>query len=339
MSMHSQIFSEEQILACIHQYFPNKTKNGYIEKSDDCALLNIQKSLCISTDMFIENVHFRHRYFTPEDIGWKALSVNISDLAACGAQPVGFSVGLALPPDTSIHFIEKLCAGMAMLSNQFNLPLLGGDLSQAAHLYLCITVLGETSTPLLRKKAEIGDVIFILGQVGLARAGLHALEKQGRTALQNFPTACEAHLRPFPLIKEGLILSQIVTNWSQQTDKPHRLSLMDISDGLAQDLPRLLGKEKGADIRLPQLHPELIQFVEQKNIFPDINCSPELYAFLGGEDYGLVGTCTPQFASMLQCIIPELTILGYVTNSNHVLCNGVHIQGFDHFSNESIITK
>lgn len=333
MSISTPILSEDHILHCIDQFFPYKKEDRYINigRGDDCAVCTIQKQLCTSTDMFIENVHFRLSYFTPEDIGWKALAVNISDLAACGAQPIGFSLGLALPSSTPIQTVEGICSGMSLLATQFNIPLLGGDISQSDNLTICITILGETSIPLLRAQSYVGDAIFMIGQVGLARTGLQILENKGREALPLFPEACNAHLRPFPLIKEAITLSTIAKNWTQQVPTPHRLSLIDISDGLAQDLPRLLGKSKGANITLPPPHPELIQFTHETCY--EKQYSLDLHAFIGGEDYSLVGTCNPLFASVLKTLIQKnFFLLGYVTDSSHVSCNGNYAKGFDHFS-------
>lgn len=329
MDQYSSLVSEEHILSCINKYFPEQSYLNIIGRGDDCAVLSVTSPLCISTDMFIENIHFRHSYFSPEDIGWKALAVNLSDIAACGAQPIGFTVGLALPLNTSIDILEGIYSGMSHLAKQFNLPLLGGDLSQASELSICITILGETHTPLLRAQAQPGDIIFIIGQIGLAHTGLQLLEQQGTKAIELYPKSCMAHLRPFPLIHEGITLSKMANNWSQQTKTPHRLALIDNSDGLAQDLPRLLGKGKGADIIIPALDHEIIQFIESH--YTKNKYSPALHAVIGGEDYSLIGTCSPSFGSKLNMIIPNITIIGSVTDSGPILFNGQQVQGFDHF--------
>lgn len=336
MNDYSSLISEEHLLSSIDKYFPKRFTTNIVGRGDDCAVFNTASSLCISTDLFIENIHFRCEYFTPEDIGWKALAVNLSDIAACGAQPIGFSIGLALPSYTSIDILEGIYAGMSHLAKQFNLPLLGGDLSQAPQLSICITVLGETDNPLLRAQSQPGDVIFIIGEIGLACTGLQLLEQEGTKAIELYPKSCMAHLRPFPLIHEGLSLSKMVKNWSQQTIKPSRLALMDNSDGLAQDLPRLLGKGKGADITIPSLDYEIIQFIHSS--YTKNKYSPEIHAFIGGEDYNLIGTCSPSFGSMLQAVIPNIHIIGYVTDSDTILCHGKNLQGFDHFRKNHNLT-
>ena len=118
-------------------------------------------------------------------------------------------------------------------------------------------------------------------------------------------------------------------NWSQQTKTPHRLALIDNSDGLAQDLPRLLGEGKGADITIPALDHEIIQFIESH--YAKSEYSPDLHAVIGGEDYSLIGTCSPNFGAKLKVVMSNITIIGSVTDSGSILFNGQQVQGFDHF--------
>lgn len=122
--------SEDAILARIASHFPNTGEEVLLGRGDDCAVLRAGSPLCISTDLFMEDVHFRRGYFSPQDIGWKALAVNLSDLAACGARPSGFTVGLSLPPDADMELVDGLCEGMARLAEQASAPLVGGDLSR-----------------------------------------------------------------------------------------------------------------------------------------------------------------------------------------------------------------
>ena len=179
----SDLVSEDHILARIASHFPNEGPDVLLGRGDDCAVLGVSGPLCVSTDLFMEDVHFRRSYFTPEDIGWKALAVNLSDLAADGARPMGFTVGLSLPPDADMALVDGLCAGMAELAAQASVPLVGGDLSRADKLHLCLTVFGQAEKTLLRGEAQPGDVIFLIGRTGLARAGLLLLEERGRAAL------------------------------------------------------------------------------------------------------------------------------------------------------------
>ena len=107
--------------------------------------------------------------------------------------------------------------------------------------------IGQAEKTLLRGEAQPGDVIFLIGRTGLARAGLLLLEERGRAALNEWPIPCEAHLRPAPRLKEGMRLSRLAADWGREKGDPScgRLGLMDLSDGLARDLPRLVGHGRG----------------------------------------------------------------------------------------------
>ena len=216
-----------------------------LTRGDDCAVVSWTGQVCISTDLFLENTHFRRDYFSPEDIGHKALAVNLSDIAAMGASVLGFCLGLQAPTNLDDAYWERLLAGMAALARQWDAPCVGGDLSKSEQLGFCITVWGRAPRFVPRGQTSPGDVIFCCGHeslsgslpLGLARVGLLELEKdipgQGANAKNVFPRCTEAHLRPLPLMRQGILLSA----------HPGVRSLMDVSDGLIRDLPRLLGTE------------------------------------------------------------------------------------------------
>lgn len=327
--------SEDHILEIIDEFFPAGADTFSVGRGDDCAVWQPGGPVCVSTDLFLENVHFRRRYFTPEDIGWKALAVNLSDLAAMGAQPVGFSVGLALPPDADEALVRGICQGMADLLATApecrNTCLCGGDISRADKLHLCLTVFGETDNdpPLLRGNCRLGDMIFLIGRAGLARLGLQFMESEGRAALEHAPEACAALLRPMPRVREGLRLRALAARDSA------RIGLMDISDGIARDLPRLLGKQPrnatskktipwGADIRLPLAHEECRNHATAQG-WNATRLTEFQYA--GGDDYALLGFCDPAISSQLMVTLPETAPLGRVT------ADGIFpfVGGFDHF--------
>lgn len=329
--MGTPLASEDHVLARIERFFPGQGLGPGVRlgRGDDCAVFASGAPLCVSTDFFMEDVHFRRSYFTPADIGWKALAVNLSDLAAMGAKPVGFTVGLALPPDADMELVDGLCAGMAELATEHQTSLVGGDLSRAERLHLCLTVFGETERPLLRGGAEPGDVVFLLGRAGLARTGLMALEARGRAALADFPEACAAHLRPGPRVREGMRLSALAATLELESGGPVRIGLMDLSDGLARDLPRLLGPGRGARIVLPRPHAEIVRFTGGDEAAQ----SPRQQLWLGGEDYALLGFCEPRFAAQVMVNAAEAAPLGKVTDDGHLACEGLEsLAGFDHFS-------
>lgn len=348
--MPTPLGSEDAILARIERAFPASHHLLPLGRGDDCAVLPDLSPLAVSTDLFMEDVHFRRRYFSPEDLGWKALAVNLSDLAAAGARPVAFTVGLALPPDADMELVDGILLGMkqllaalgpaALSGDDEGLALAGGDLSRAEKLHFCLTVFGVSEAPggsLRRAQARPGDCIFMVGRAGLARVGLLALEKDGPAASAEWPDACAAHLRPVPRLREGLRLAALA-------GQGFRIGLMDLSDGLARDLPRLLGPQLGAELTLPAPHPTLLRWAEHDMTQAGAPCptltphqnlrdAAQRLAFLGGEDYALIGTCDARAAAQVMATLPESALLGHVTENPGLHCAGVNIlEGFDHFS-------
>ena len=335
---HLHPSSEDHILASIATFFPNKHPSVDFGRGDDCALFHVGHSMAVSSDLFLENVHFRRSYFTPEDVGYKALAVNLSDLAACGARPVGFTMCLGLPRDITMSWLEKFFSGMSKLAEKHNMALVGGDLSRSSTLHISITVFGEISGVsrfLTRGGSMPGDSIFIVGQLGLAYVGLHALEHFGVNALTDWPNACQAHLHPRPYCEAGQVLARAGYN-----ARPP--ALMDVSDGLLRDLPRLLGLSgelgtsttdgtcPGASLSLPlnEIHPEVLRWSHEHHQ------DPVYTVLLGGEDYALLGTCAPDLLPTLEAAIPEFSCIGKITNNSTITCNGQElsfVEGFDHF--------
>ena len=330
----STFSSENAILACVDRYFAASHPSLLLARGDDCAVLRPSGPLCLSTDLFLEDVHFRRSYFTPQEIGHKALAVNASDLAACGAKPLAFTLSLGLPPDGGLEVLEGIFAGMSALAASLHMGLAGGDLSRSDKLCLSITAWGEGSGKpgtghhwLSREGVRPGEALFLVGDVGLARVGFTLLESEGRNALAEWPAVCAAHLMPQPQVDAGRILSRL----GQADYSP---ALMDVSDGLARDLPRLLGMPRsglGAEVVLPEamLHKELTRYARLRGT----HAAHE--AYLGGEDYALLGACSPRLLSALHTALPDLREIGVVTDSGCIRLNGSLVGddlGFDHFS-------
>ena len=329
----SALSSENAILACVDRHFAAGHPSLLLARGDDCAVLRPSGPLCLSTDLFLEDVHFRRSYFTPQEIGYKALAVNASDLAACGAKPLAFTLNLGLPPDVHQDMLEGFFAGMSALAERLRMGLAGGDLARSDKLCFSITAWGEGGRSgsgrhwLARDGAQPGEALFLIGDAGLARAGLALLESEGRKALEAWPAACAAHLTPQPRVDAGLILSRL-----GQTEAPP--ALMDVSDGLARDVPRLLGfphSGLGAELLIPEamLHEELVRHARAHGK------DPVREAYLGGEDYALLGACSRRLLASLQTALPDLREIGTVTNGGGILLNGAPAgddPGFDHFT-------
>ena len=332
------IASEDDILHIVERFFPVDHPSLLLGRGDDCAVLRRSGPLAITTDIFAENTHFRRRYFTAFDIGFKAVAVNVSDVGASGASPSGLSIGLTLTGQEDEAWLSDFCRGMKTVCDTFPLALSGGDLTRSSLLGICVTAWGDLPEALplglRRGVAEEGDVLFLVGSTGLARLGLTLLEqtaspKDVSAVKTAWPEACTRHLRPEPLAREGTALARFALRHGAQ----NRIGLMDVSDGLARDLPRLLASRRsglGADIRLSpsDLHEEIRRYASMHGI-----SAPD-FAFEGGEDYALAGTCPETlWPELLRELSVPAVMLGQVRRGEITL-NGQPpaCAGFDHFS-------
>lgn len=319
--------SEQDFLRLIDRHFPNLGPGVLLGRGDDCAVLEPGGRFCVSTDAFVENVHFRRSYFSPADIGHKALAAAASDLAGMAAHPLGFALSLIVPDDVDDVFLDAMLGGMAALAGQLGLPLVGGDLSRGPCLALDVVVFGTPGPRgrfLKRSAARPGDSLLLLGEVGLARAGLLQLERHGRAGAKAWPAAVEAHMRPLPRIEEALAIAALET-----ASGPAISGLMDVSDGLARDLPRFLGG-LGANISLRRedLNPEVTAY------FTANGEDPVEAALLGGEDYALIASADEKGAAAVLAELPLARVIGKVTRESGVQLHDGQVlrQGFDHFA-------
>ncbi len=199
---------------------------------DDCALLAPAPGmqLAVSSDMLVEGRHF-FAGTDPERLGHKALAVNLSDLAACGARPLAFTLALALP-QVDAAWLEGFSRGLLQLADAHGCELVGGDTTQGP-LTICITIFGEVPAgqALLRSGARPGDDIYVSGTLGDARLALEALQDQAAAAALPAETLTAARLRleaPTPRVALGLALRGVAS------------AAMDVSDGLLGDLGHIL---------------------------------------------------------------------------------------------------
>jgi thiamine-monophosphate kinase len=257
---------------------------------DDCAVVEAggDRVWLVTTDLLFEGVHFLFESATPEEVGHKALAVNLSDIAAMGGEPRHAFLSLALTASLDEKFLEGFRSGFERLAKRHNVNLLGGDLSRSKNeLGISVTVVGEAEADqvLYRKGARAGDRVYVTGTLGDSAAGLERLLLHGvsgsKAALER------AHLTPEPRVAEGRFLAQsgAVT------------SCIDLSDGLATDLghiARLSGA--GALLRESDL-PFSKEFRSETG--EDRQRALRL-ALGGGEDYQLCFTVDPERAQDLE---------------------------------------
>lgn len=213
----------------IQRYFTRPVRRAALGVGDDCALVQPTPGmqLAISSDMLVEGRHFLPTV-DPARLGHKALAVNLSDLAACGAQPLAFTLALALP-SADAAFLEPFARGLLALADAHGIELVGGDTTRGP-LNICITVMGEVppGQALLRSGARAGDDVWVSGTLGDARLALEVFRGTLQLPAEVF-AACRARMEsPTPRVALGLALRGVAT------------SAIDISDGLVGDLGHVL---------------------------------------------------------------------------------------------------
>jgi thiamine-monophosphate kinase len=271
---------------------------------DDTAVLAVPPGhkLLATTDLLIEDVHFRRASATPADIGWKAMAVNLSDIAGKGGIPRWALVGLAVPADTDVEAVDAFYGGMAEAAAPHDVAIVGGDTSASPRgWWINVSLLGlHPGAPRLRSYARAGDAVAVTGNLGASAAGLHALESRlGRAGAAGASPAwlgevTRAHLRPRARVAEG--------RWLGQAAGVH--AMMDCSDGLATDLGHIC-RESGVGARV-QLDRVPIA-AQTRSAARELGADPSRWAVSGGEDYELLLTCDPAVAPALIAGLAEAT--------------------------------
>ncbi len=277
---------------------------------DDCAVLRPHGDVewVVTTDTQVEDVHFRRAWLTPYEIGWRAMAVNLSDIAAMGAQPFGALAALTLPRTTEVAFLERMLDGLCDLGLRSNCPLLGGNLSHdPARVTLTLTVFGSVprGRAIFRSGARPGDEIWVTGRLGGSAAGL-------RTFLRTIPlpealckTLRQRYAQPLPRVQEALFLRA----------SGCLRSLIDMSDGLAGDLGHIC-EESGVGGRIVAAALPLETGVQE--VAAAMGDDALAYALHGGEDFELCCTAAPGAMASLQAEFcarfgVDLTRVGAVT--------------------------
>jgi len=255
-----------------------------------------------TTDSLVQDIHFNLDVTGWTELGWKAIAVNLSDIAAMGGTPRYALVSLALPGELEIECVSSLYMGMVQISNQFGIAIIGGDIVAASKVMISVTIIGNLKgdSMLTRSAAMPGDHIAVTGHLGLSAAGLRMLKENIDLDTETSQLLAQAHLRPAPRLKEGeTLLKQGVR------------AAIDISDGLIADLAHIC-KASQVSARIEEnsvpVHPEV-----QANFKADY----QQLAMSGGEDYELLFTASKQIVDRVkQELDCPVTVIGEITRGN-----------------------
>lgn len=309
--------SEASFINKIIKLFPNNTIG------DDCAIIPAKNIfpqnnetgsndyLLITTDTLVENVHFSLTYFSLEEVGYRSLAVNLSDIAACGGMPFYFSMSITIPPYLNESDLLKIYSGFQPLVEQYSLILTGGDIVSGEKLSVTMTLFGTTQTPLSRTGAKEKDYVYVTGTLGGAS---YALSRylSGETPSSSL---ADRHKKPVPRVE---LIKSILEKYSIT-------SCIDISDGFSLDLSRLQTGNIGFEIDYFQLpvHPELTQLSAEER---------DLFFLYGGEDFELIFTSPEKIKAENVTQIGVVTCTKKIELVYHEKKVALEPRGYDHFN-------
>ena len=313
---------------------------------DDAAVLVTapEQSLVVTTDVLVDGVHFSNVTTSPEDAGWRAAAANLSDLAAMGASPLGITVGLGLPGEVRVSWVERLYQGMTECLQKYNTSIVGGDIVRSPVITLAITAFGQVnpSQIIRRSAAVVGDAIVVTGVHGASHAGLELLlhPELGENLNNEEKTALiRAHQRPQPRLDVLPILQKILNSQSKIQNLKSKIPVagMDSSDGLADAIIQIC-RASGVGAVLERRQISLPAAFDHW-LTPEQALKYTLY---GGEDFELV-LCLPQepALALVQHLGERAAIVGKITPGSAVLFHDEQkkfpdqvlslSQGFQHF--------
>jgi thiamine-monophosphate kinase len=280
---------------------------------DDAAIIRGTKGFeqILTCDWFLEGSHFLRDKHPADAVGWKCLARAVSDIAAMGGVPRCFLLSLALPASHTGLWLEEFLGGLRRAAKRFECALLGGDTTRRKDIFINVTVVGEARTgqAVLRSGARPGDVLFVSGRLGGAELGLRQIRKSKRLANRRDPLL-RKHLYPEPRLALGRWLSE----------KRLASAMMDLSDGLSTDLPRLCNAS-GVGVKLEAAKLPMVRVPSSGQLRKFDRLELALH---GGDDYELLFTVS----SRKQRLIPRswrgipITAIGEITENRGLLLLG-----------------
>jgi len=281
---------------------------------DDAALFQPhgRQQTLLSCDWFLEGTHFLRGKHPADSVGWKCLARALSDIAAMGGKPRCFLLSLALPASLTGRWLDEFLLGLGRASAKFHCPLAGGDTTSRDVILMNVMVVGEVQTgrAVLRSGARPGDLLYVSGRLGEAEMGLRLLNRGKGSANRKNPLT-KKHLYPEPRLALGQWLANRLAS-----------AMMDLSDGLSSDLPRLCAASGvGARVSAAQ-----IPRVQSSARYFKSSADHLRLALDGGDDYELLFTVRPNQAGALPRSFRglPLTPIGVITSRKQIVLADEH---------------
>jgi len=288
---------------------PGSASSLRIATGDDAAVWRPTpgQEIILTCDWFLQGTHFLLDRHPAHSVGWKALARAASDLAAMGAEPRCFLLSLALPVSLTGKWLEEFLRGLRAASHNLNCPAAGGDTTRRDRVLINLTVVGECrdGRAILRSGARPGDALFVSGRLGEADYGLRLIQ-QNTGRLNSRDPQLRKHLYPQPRLAVGAWLAE------------RRLAsaMLDLSDGLSTDLPRLCqASAVGARLEAQRIPCPRISKVDARKF------DPLSLALRGGDDYELLFTVPPKNISQIprRIVGVPVTLIGHITREKQIL--------------------
>jgi len=291
----------ERILSKVAEAGACQNTAVVVPPGDDAAVWQGQagKEL-ITTDTLVEGTHFDLGYVNWNDLGWKAMAVNISDVAAMGGKPLYAVVTLGLPADVDVANVDQFYEGALELAKREDVTIVGGDVVKSRDIFVTIAIIGRIQHGILsRSCAREGDLVGVTGPIGSSAAGMQYLTKQVILDSRDVLILEDAHRRPNPKVKEGLILS-----------KQGVKAGIDISDGLVADLSKMcLASKVAAKVEIDEI--PVLEVVRQS--FPK---KYQEFVLNGGEDYQILFTAPPNICKEVMPLLSGAAIVGSIVEGS-----------------------
>ena len=322
------------------KHFEPKQKSSHLGIGDDAALIKLgTRVMAVSTDMLVEGVHFDLTYTPLKHLGYKAVTANLSDIAAMNAKPSQITVSIGMSNRFSLEAVEELYEGMRLACEKYQVDLIGGDTtSSRSGLVISVTAMGEANLKktTYRKGAKPGDLLVVSGDIGGAYMGLQILEREKRVFMEH--KEMQPDLEPYDYIVGRQLKPEarldIIDRLEELKIVP--TSMIDVSDGVASEIHHL---GKSSDVGFDIYEDKLPIDPQTMDTALSFELNPSIAALNGGEDYELLFTVSQDDYDKMKSDI-DFTIIGHATDAKGVYTLhtkagnsfGIKAQGWDHLN-------